>query len=291
MDWLKSKTTIVAICFIAVIGFQVYGMTSMRSAMDERLSSIENRYTAADEKMTALTSDLDVVTKRLGVTAQELQDAQNAAKQLKDENALLARRVRRDLATKADSKVVLEFQKEATTKLDAVHQEATTKIDGVTGEVKGVRTDLDATRTDLTATRSDLNATREEVANSKRDLGTLIARNSSELAELRRRGERDYVEFDIKKSKQFSRVGDVLVQLKSTDVKRQKYEVVINADDSTIQKKDRTANEPITILVGPERLRYELVVNHVDKDRVRGYVSAPKDKLAAVGPTPALRVQ
>ena len=175
------------------------------------------------------------------------------------------------------------FRTEATTKLNAVQQEATTKIDGITGEVKVVRTDLDATRTDLKTTRSDLNATREEIANSKRELGTLIARNSTELAELRRKGERDYIEFDITKGKQFKRVGDVLVQLKKTDVKRQKYEVVINADDSPIQKKDRTANEPVTFLVGRDRVRYELVVNYVDKDRIRGYVSAPKDKLSSRG--------
>lgn len=53
---------------------------------------------------------------------------------------------------------------------------------------------------------------------------------------------------------------------------------VINADDTAIQKKDRTANEPVTFVVGRERLRYELVVNYVDKDRIRGYVSSPKDK-------------
>ena len=76
------------------------------------------------------------------------------------------------------------------------------------------------------------------------------------------------------------------MQLKKTDVKRQKFDVVINADDSSITKKDRTANEPVTFLVGPDRLRYELVVNFVDKDRVRGYLSTPKDKtLSAEGPS------
>jgi Skp family chaperone for outer membrane proteins len=184
----------------------------------------------------------------------------------------------------------MKFQQDATSKMNAVQQEASTKIDGITGEVHVVRTDLDTTRTDLKATRADLTATREEVANSRRELGTLIARNSTELAELRRKGERDYVEFDIRKSKEFSRIGDVLVQLKKTDVKRQKYEVVINADDSPIQKKDRTANEPVTFLVGRDRVRYELVVNYVDKDRIRGYISAPKDKLSAAE-TPVLRVQ
>ena len=291
MDWQKSKTTIVATCFLAITGIQGFAMLSMRDAMNERLGSIESNYTQVDEKMTALTSDLDVVAKRLGVTSQELQDAQEIAKQLKQENS----KMRQALVAKADSKAVVEFQKEATTKLNAVQQEATTKIDSINGDVQVVRTDLDATRSDLVlarsdlnSTRSDLNATREEVASSRRDLGSLIARNSSELSELRKKGERDYVEFDIPKEKKFSRVGDVLVQLKKTDVKKQKYEVVINADDSSIEKKDRTANEPVTFLVGRDKLRYELVVNHVDKDRIRGYVSSPKDRVT-VGET--LRLQ
>jgi len=290
MEWLKSKMAIIGVLGLAIMGFQGYALMSMRSTMDERLSSIEDNYVIADDKITMLTADIDVVTKRVGVTTQELEQAQAAAQQLKQENAQLARRLRTGLAQKADSKTVVKFQKDATTRLDAVQQEATTKIDGITGEVSVVRTDLDTTRTDLKATRADLNATREEVANSRRELGTLIARNSTELAELRRKGERDYVEFDIRKNKQFTRVGDVLVQLRKTDVKRQKYEVVINADDSPIQKKDRTANEPVTFLVGQDRVRYEFVVNSVDKDRIRGYISAPKDKLSAAD-IPSFRVQ
>ena len=290
MEWLKSKTAIFGIFALVIMGVQGYALISMRSAMDERFNSIEEDYAQADDRMTMLASDLSVVTKRMGVTAQELQQAQAAAKQLKQENAQLARRLRTGLAQKADSKSVMKFQQDATSKMNAVQQEASTKIDGITGEVHVVRTDLDVTRSDLKATRADLTATREEVANSRRELGTLITRNSTELAELRRKGERDYVEFDIRKSKEFSRIGDVLVQLKKTDVKRQKYEVVINADDSPIQKKDRTANEPVTFLVGRDRVRYELVVNYVDKDRIRGYISAPKDKLSAAE-TPQLRVQ
>ncbi len=158
-----------------------------------------------------------------------------------------------------------------------MQQDATAKFGAVSGEVQVVKTDLDATRQDL--------------VNSKKELTGLIAHNAGELAELRKRGERQYLEFDINKSKEFAHIGDVLVQLKKTDVKRQKFDVVINADDSSITKKDRTANEPVTFLVGPDRLRYELVVNFVDKNRIRGYLSAPKDKtLSAEGPS-AKRLQ
>jgi chromosome segregation ATPase len=275
MDWLKSKTTIVSVCFLALVGIEGYALVSVRQSMDEHINSTANElrsmYESTDAKLTSLASDVDVVSKKMGVTADELEESQKAATLLKRENAQLNRRLHQELSTKADSETVVKLHNEATNKLNAVQQEANAKFDTVNGAVRGVRTDLDSTR-------SDLNATREDLANSKRDLGTLIARNSTELAELRRRGERDYVEFDIRKASEYKRVGDVLVQLRKTDAKRQKYEVAINADDSAIIKKDRTANEPITFLVGRDRLRYELVVNFVDKDRIRGYLSAPKDK-------------
>jgi hypothetical protein len=90
----------------------------------------------------------------------------------------------------------------------------------------------------------------------------------------------------MNKSREFAHIADVLVQLRKTDIKRQKFDIVIEADDSSITKKDRTANEPVTFLVGPDRLRYELVVNSVSKDRIRGYLSTPKDKtMSAEGPS------
>jgi len=233
-------------------------------------------HTQDTAKLAQLSSDMDVVAKRMGITSQDLQHANALAAQLKQENAQTAQRLRRELAAKADSKAVIEFREEATnrlTEVQQVQQEASTKIDSVTGDVQVVRTDLDATREDL--------------ANSKKELNGLIAHNSTEVAALRRRGERDYIEFDINKTKQFEHIGDVLIQLKKTDVKKQKFDVAINADDTSILKKDRTANEPITFLVGRDRLRYEIVVNYVNKDRIRGYMSTPKDKvLSAESPAP-----
>jgi len=282
MEWLKSKTTLVAGGCLALIGLQGYGTMSMRNTMEERMSSVERElqtmHNQDSAKVAQLTSDLDVVTKRMGITSQELEESHAIAEQLKKENAQTTQRLRRELASKADAKAINQVRDEATTKLNAVQQDTSNKLQGVSGEVQVVRTDLDATKSDLAKSRSEL--------------GTLIAHNSTELAELRRRGERNYVEFDINKAKNTQRVGDVLVQLKRTDVKKQKYDVVINADDLSILKKDRTANEPVTFLVGSDRVRYEFVVNSVDKDRIRGYLSAPKDKaLAAETPAAVQRLQ
>jgi hypothetical protein len=78
-----------------------------------------------------------------------------------------------------------------------------------------------------------------------------------------------------------TRVADIQLQLRKTDPKRSKYDVLIQVDDSKLEKRDRTANEPVQFLVGRDKLRYEIVVNFIDKDRIRGYLSAPKDKVLA----------
>ena len=69
--------------------------------------------------------------------------------------------------------------------------------------------------------------------------------------------------------------------LTKTDPKRGKYTVQIIVDDNKLEKRDRTVNEPVQFLVGRNRVRYELVLNWVQKDKAGGYLSIPKDKSLA----------
>lgn len=283
MNWFTSSASKVAIIGFALIALQGYGFLSLRSAVDERMTALDRRIEEVrafgETKQAQVVSDLEVITGKMGSTAQELQQARSQAEQLKAENARTAQRLRTQLAAKADSKVVSQVRNEAVTKLAEVQKDAATKIGAVSGEVQVVRTDLEATRQELAASRKDIG-----------DVRTAVARNASELAALRLKGERDYIEFDMRKSNQLNRIADVQVQLKKTDVKRQTYTVVIHADDKRIERKDRRANEPVTFLVGDDRLRYEFVVNSVDKNRIRGYLSTPKDGvLSAEGPSTVQR--
>jgi len=155
-------------------------------------------------------------------------------------------------------------------------QNADAKIGTVSGDVKTVAANLDATKRDLADSR-------REITDVRSSLSAQIARNSSELSDLRKKGERDFFEFDVAKPKkgEMTRVADIQLLLRKTDPKKAKYDVLIQVDDSKLEKKDRTANEPVQFLVGRDKLRYEIVVNFVDKDRIRGYLSTPKDKALA----------
>jgi chromosome segregation ATPase len=279
-NWIKPAL-IVALVLIVALGYGLYSanaslsqkISDMQLEMNQQIQAARND---ADKASTAMASDIDVITERLGVTTQDLTSARKFAEALRQETQQAKQQLANELATKATSSDLTAARQEAATKVAEVQQDATSKIGTVSGEVKTVAANLDATRNDLADSR-------REITDVRSTLSQQIARNASELDALRLKGERDYFEFTLAKGKKnvFTRVADVQLELRNTDTKKQKYDVVLKVDDSVLEKKDRTANEPVQFLVGRDKLRYELVVNTVDKDRIRGYLSAPKDKVLA----------
>ena len=187
---------------------------------------------------------MSVVTKRLRLTQGELKTAREEATQIKaDSDQKLAEMdgaVKTELATKA----------------------STDDVKTVDGKVAGVRTDLGTTQNDLKMARSDL--------------GTLIARNHEDVEELRRLGERDYVEFTINSKNKPQKVGDIMVELRGTNLSKKRYNVALVVDDVRIEKKNLPENEPVFFHQGNSRQTLEMVVNSVAKDKVSGYISIPR---------------
>jgi chromosome segregation ATPase len=146
------------------------------------------------------------------------------------------------------------------------------KLAEVGGEVTNVKSQVEVTKSELAQTIAGLKRVTGDVG----EQSGLIATNGRELAALKQLGERNYFEFNIKKSKQPQRVGDITLLLKKTDPKRNKFTVEVMADDRRTEKRDRTVNEPIQFYTAKARQPYELVINKVDKDLIVGYLSTPK---------------
>src|SRR5258708_7558699 len=64
-----------------------------------------------------------------------------------------------------------------------------------------------------------------------------IARTHEDLVALQKRGERNYYEFELNKSKQVQRVGPVRVSLRKADTKHKRFDVNLFVDDNELQKK------------------------------------------------------
>jgi len=279
---------------LALFGLQFYNVhatkVSIESRMAEMQSQIQSLQNDENARIAELTNNVNAANERIGATSQQIIDqTQKTATALKKEQSKTAADLHNQLQTQSQehSKAVDSLREEAVAKIEAVKKDTSTQIGAVNGDVKAVNGQVDVVKSDLAATRGDLAANKKEINDVRDSLGRQIAHNEDELSILKRRGERNYYEFNIAKSNQMQRVGDIQVQLTKADPKAQKYDVSLLVSDSKLAKKGQIANEPVPLLVGQSHVRYELVVNAVEKDRIRGYVSTPKDVvLSAEGPRP-----
>jgi len=250
---------VVALAVVSLVGLGVGWSASNRSkALEQSLSSqnqqlsqfkqgddvLGQRLAKAEDANAQLQGEVSVVTDKMKLTQTELGRARTQAKKIRDDEtkelADLQNNVSGQLATKAS--------------VDDVSRIGT--------DVNGVKTDLESTKNNLTMARGEF--------------GTLIAKNHDEIEELRRLGDRDYYEFTIDKKNTREKVGDLMVELKNVNQKKNMYTVSLYVDDSRYEKKNRSVNEPIYFFTHGTRAPMEFTVNQVGKDKIAGYLSVPK---------------
>jgi hypothetical protein len=205
---------------------------------------LNQRLAKSEELNQQLESDLKVVTDKLNVTHEDLVTARKQSK----------------TAVGAVDKRLTGFQTDVNNQLAT--KANTDDVNKLNGDVSGVKTDLDATKNNLQMARSEM--------------GTLIARNHDEIDQLRRMGQRDYFEFSITRKSGPQKVGNIQVELRDTNTKKNQYTINVLADDKSFEKKNRSVNEPIFFYTGGSRSALELVVNKVTKTTAAGYLSIPK---------------
>jgi len=126
-----------------------------------------------------------------------------------------------------------------------------------------------STQSQLEGTQSDLSSTRTELSGS-------IARTHEELVVLQKKGERNYYEFDISKSKQFQHEGPLGVRLRKANTKHQYADLDMIVEDQTVTQKHVNLYQPAMFFLPDNPQPAELVVNSISKDRIHGYVSSSK---------------
>src|SRR3984893_2393041 len=170
--------------------------TEVQQALDTRVKAIQTDFTGqiatlqqheaqVDRTNAGLQSDLTVVPNRLRLTQTDLKKARDEAETIRTE----------------DQQKIAEV--DAAAKTELATKASTDEVKSVDGKVDGVRTDLSGTQNDLKMARSEL--------------GTLIARNHEDVEQLRRLGEREYIEFTIDGKNKPQKVGSFMVELRGTN--------------------------------------------------------------------------
>ena len=242
--------------------FFIYNLHGNLWKVKQDQTASEKQIAELTKRMQSAEADSETVAQQLGMTKKEL-------------------------TTRAAA--LQRQQQAASARLAAQAAEEKQDVSAVAGEVGNVKTDVGGVKTDVAATKASLEATIAKLQGTIGDLGVqsgLIANTRSDLEALKHRGDRQYYEFALQKGAKPQAFSTVALQLKKTDPKRGKYTLNVTADDKTIEKKDKNQSEPVQFYTGREHMLYELVVWSVDKNKITGYLSTPKNAPVPITATP-----
>jgi len=260
---------VVIVALIVVAGIAIVYAHSQKAdinAMATREASLNANVAQLQNQLQSTTAKLDdMVAQQQQQAAEQAAEAQKAAEAKQHAAEVRARRARvyhRHVLTASEKRY-----KAVQARLDAQQKE----LDATNSSIAQARSDLQA---NLDSTRSDLNGS--------------IARNHGELVALEKRGQRSYFEFDLWRSKHFSRTGPISLDLRHADTKHKRYNMMLLVNDNRLEKKNVDLYEPIWISSADSPQPLEIVVNKITKNHIHGYISAPKyskSQLAASQPS------
>ena len=241
---------LVAVIYVAGSAYFLFDLRGRLDKLGTDQAASKAQIEQLNKRMQSAEAEAETLGQQVGMTKKELSD--RAAELQRQQRA-------------AEARLAAEQKQE---------------IGKVSGEVAGVKTDVGGVKTDVESTKADLAATKAKLESTIGDLGVqsgLIAHTRDDLEILKHKGDRNYYEFTLVKGARPQPVSTVSLQLRKTDQKKGKFTMNVTADDRTIEKKDRNVAEPIQFYTGREHMLYEMVVWTVDKNKVTGYLSTPKN--------------
>jgi len=234
-------------------------------------------------KLTKLTEDAAASQKQVADLTKRMQSAEADAETLGEKIGM----TKKEMAQRAEE--LQHAQQVSAARIAAQAEQEKKDVSAVAGEVGTVKSDVGGVKTDVAATKASLEATISKLQNTIGDLGVqsgLIANTRSDLEALKHKGDRQYYEFTLLKGAKPQAFSTVALQLKKTDPKKGKYTLNVTADDKSIEKKDKNQSEPVQFYTGRDHMLYELVVWTVDKNKITGYLSTPKNAPTPVTASP-----
>jgi outer membrane murein-binding lipoprotein Lpp len=255
----EPRRSLIGLSALVVLlgAYSIWGVQSARSSLSAQRTAIDD----LSGRLEALASENATLKRQVADARSQLEAARKglaAADEAASHAGALALRYRSEALGSAQQ-------------LESAIDEQETQVGTLSGSVDGVKNGVSANRQDLDRAFGNLNQQND-----------LIARNREELDALKRSGSRDYVEFDLRESKAFTRVGPLSLHLNKTDDRHQRYTVTVVVNDRLVEKKDNALLEPVQFYMPGSRSVTELVAQEVQHGSIKGYVSCPKDTTAPV---------
>jgi septal ring factor EnvC (AmiA/AmiB activator) len=138
-----------------------------------------------------------------------------------------------------------------------------------------------ALQSEINANHQAWQATTDRLA----DVVGVVDQQQNELSETREavnrllsQTRRQALSFELLRGNNRMPVGPVTLQLRSVDMKGQRYSVCVYFEDKCIELKDRVLNEVVVFVVSKDTPPLELVATKVLRDQIVGYLEVPSER-------------
>jgi hypothetical protein len=260
---------VLGLAVVAIFAYSMVGLSNQRKRADELASTNQS----LRDTLAKMQDQLQSVSIRLETMAEPKTPEQPARITRAAEPAAKA-------APKSRAKAPGAASSAARGSTDLRWKQVQDRIANQQKQIDSAQQDLATTREEVDKTRQDFNG---RLDSTRDELGGSIAKNHDELVALERRGERNYFEFQLGKSKEFQRVGSLSLSVRKVDSKHRSYDLSLLVNDQKLDKKHVNLYEPISIRSSDQPV--ELVVNEIGGNQIKGYVSEPKYKPATAAPS------
>jgi hypothetical protein len=278
----------VSLAFLIALGYLFTQVANLRNEMATLHDSIVSDVTKAAEgaiqkagrrSAAAPVAAAEPTRQMIDSIKQELSDELTSTRRQASALAQHAKAEAVDHANKLaeqDGEERRSQHKEVIGELGQIKQvEASTSV-----KVNDFEADLANVKNQVATSRQELQQTVSELKRVDGDLGVqsgYIATNARELQALKQLGERNYFDFQIQRSGKPQRVGDVVLSLKKTDPKHNKFTLEVLCGVKRTEKREKTINEPLQFYAAKSKFPSEIVVNEIQKDYIIGYLASPKE--------------
>lgn len=249
--------TILVILLVVAAGINFYLVWNLQKSLrqgatqtSDQLSVLSHRMDASDERYAQLRGQFQVTSERLGMTQQELNRANQLAKNIDQQQKQAVKSLNDAIAQKASSD-----------QLSALQTDANNKFGGINTDIAGLNKKIGDTNDALTGAKGELSGA--------------IAKTHDELVALAHKTDRDYFEFTLTRGQQ-QKVGNIQVRLEKTNLKRNNFTADLFFDDKRTVRRDQAIDSPVLFYMQGAPSACELVVNKLDKNAISGYLSTPK---------------
>jgi hypothetical protein len=137
-----------------------------------------------------------------------------------------------------------------------------------------------AVQSELLANHEAWQATTDRLADVVGVVGTQqgeISANREALNQLLTKSKRRAVSFELQRGNSRVSVGTLTLQLKSADVRTQRYSMCVYIEEKCIELRDRALKEVVVFMVAKDSTPLELVATKIMRDQILGFVEVPTD--------------